>query len=86
MELDEIQVIMRDNIEKVIERDIKIVNLESKSEDLVDSADRFKKTSRRLRNQMWWQDKRMILLLVLIIVIVLVIIIVPVAVHKSDDK
>jgi hypothetical protein len=78
-QLDEVRVIMRDNIEKVLERDCKLVDIETKSEQLKDGADYFRMTSRKLRLQMWLQDKKMMCLLIFIVLVVLLIIIIPIA-------
>lgn len=82
-ELEEVKVVMRDNIEKVMERDVKISDLEDRSEQLKDGASRFHITSRKLRRQMWWQDKKMTCFFILVILLVLIIVIVPIAVTSS---
>lgn len=49
---------MRGNIDKVLERDAKLGDLEDKSDNLMANSNRFNSTSRKLRNAMWWQEKK----------------------------
>lgn len=66
---------MVENIEKVLERGEHIDILVDKSDGLETESLRFKKQSGRLRNTMWWQDKKMCGILTAILVIILIIII-----------
>ena len=83
-ELDEVTSIMRQNIEKAIERDAELGVLEDKSEALVDGSLQFRNGATRLRRQMWWQDKRQLALIVLVVVIILLIIILPIALRSES--
>eukprot|EP00124_Ichthyophonus_hoferi_P000289 Ihof_evm15s10 gene=Ihof_evmTU15s10 len=44
-QVDEVVDVMRDNVNKVLERDANLTNLEDRSEQLQDGASRFKTTS-----------------------------------------
>eukprot|EP00039_Didymoeca_costata_P025927 m.14556 g.14556 ORF g.14556 m.14556 type:complete len:112 (+) comp5128_c0_seq1:30-365(+) len=55
-EVDEVVGIMRDNMEKVLERDHKVADLQDKSESLKVGAKRFTNTSTALKNRMWWKN------------------------------
>jgi len=70
---------MRGNIDKVLERDAKLTDLEDKSESLAEGSQRFNKTSRKLKNAMWWQDKKWCFCVTFVILIILTIIILAVA-------
>ncbi|XP_065916750.1 vesicle-associated membrane protein 3-like [Dysidea avara] len=80
--------VMKDNIGKVLDRGEKLSELESKSEDLADSATQFKFHSTRLQKKMWWQNCKLKLILCIVIVAVMIIIITPLAFryikHHSD--
>lgn len=82
-QVDQVRVIMSENINKVLERDSKLSDLQDKSESLEQNAYRFQKNSTQLRRNMWWQDKKQLALLCLVIVIILIIIIVPIAVQAK---
>lgn len=74
-QLDEVHLIMRNNVERVLERGDQLGDLEEKSERLVQDANRFSSTSRKLKRKMWCQDKKWLLVLAVIILLVLGIII-----------
>lgn len=69
--------IMKNNIEKVLQRDEKLGNLESQSEVLVEGAQRFQKKTNKLKWQMYCADKRflvgIIMMCMLLIIILLII-------------
>ena len=83
-QLDEVTAIMRNNMEKVIERDAELGELEDKSEALVDGALQFRTGATRLRRQMWWQDKRQLALIILVVVVILLIIILPITLRSES--
>ncbi|EGD75285.1 hypothetical protein PTSG_12511 [Salpingoeca rosetta] len=62
-EVDQVKGIMVQNIEKVLQRGEQIDLLVDKADTLHDEAKRFQRTSRKLKNQMWWQNKKMCLLI-----------------------
>jgi len=77
IEVDETIHIMKNNIEKVLERDNKLGDMESQSELLVDSSKRFQKKTNKLKWKMYCADKRFlagIIMMLLLLIIVLVII------------
>lgn len=57
--------------EKVLARGEKIELLVDKTEQLNRSANKFQRSSRQLKNVMWWQRTRMIMLIVAIVVILI---------------
>jgi hypothetical protein len=83
IEMEEIKSVMRDNIEKVLERGANLDRLESKSEALQDGASRFQNKTKRLRRHMWCQDKKMTLILVAVITVILTVIILSIAIPLS---
>ena len=78
-QLNEVTNIMRENMEKVLERDAELALLEDKSENLANSALEFNNGATRLKNKMWWQDKKQCLLIFFVVVVILLIIILPAA-------
>ena len=50
-QIDEVVQIMRNNVEKVLERDSKLTDLEDKSESLRDGASRFEKSSKKVKKE-----------------------------------
>lgn len=56
-DVNEVVGIMRDNVEKVLERDAKIGDLEDKSEELMHGSKQFQRSAKTLKNKMWCQNK-----------------------------
>lgn len=83
-QVDEVVGIMRNNMEKVLERDAKLGDLEDKSDALADGANKFQMTSRRLKNAMWWQNARWWIIIIFVILVIIGII-VGVEVSKKDN-
>jgi hypothetical protein len=73
-QLEEVKVVMKDNIGKVIERGEALEDLQDKSDDLYTHAFTFNRQSRKLRCQMWWKNCRVYLLGFLIFAVILVLI------------
>merc|ERR1712126_52622 len=77
--------VMRNNIDKVLERDSKLSDLDTRASTLEASSSMFQQSSRRLRKKYWWQNLKMKFWLAdcsLLILIVLILII-YFSVHKS---
>jgi vesicle-associated membrane protein 2 len=73
-EVDQVVGIMRQNVEKVLERDQKLTDLQDKSDALESGAQRFSKNATKLKRKYWWQNMKMMLILGLVVVIIIVII------------
>jgi len=77
IQVDETTQIMKNNIEKVLQRDEKLGDLEEQAEVLVEGAQRFQKKTNKLKWKMYWADKRflagIIMMLLLLIIIILII-------------
>ena len=77
IQVDETTQIMKNNIEKVLERDSKLGDLETRTGELVEGSRRFDKKTNKLKWKMYCADKRflsgIIMMLVLLIIIILII-------------
>lgn len=69
-EVDEIVGVMKGNISKLIDRDVKLEQLESDSERLKDDASFFRTSSRRLKTRHWWRNAKLKLGVVVVVVII----------------
>ncbi|KAK7053099.1 Vesicle-associated membrane protein 2 [Halocaridina rubra] len=70
--------IMKTNVERIIEREEKLTNLDERANNLTTSASQFQQTSRKLKRKYWWKNLKMMLILGCIVILVIVIIIVAV--------
>jgi len=79
----EVEGVMRENIEKVLERGDRLDTLQEKSESMATSADYFSATSKRLRKAIWWRDMKMKILLGVVVVTILLLIFVPIIIQQT---
>lgn len=82
-QVDEVSSIMKDNIEKIMERGERLEDLEEKSDSLATNADQFWSTAKKMQSRMWWRNMRVKVLLVLVVLVILLIIFVPIIVRNS---
>lgn len=75
-EVDEVVDIMRVNVEKVLERDKKLSELDDRADALQAGAQQFEMSATRLKRKYWWQNLKMWLILVGVVLIIIIIIIV----------
>ncbi len=55
-QVDEVCGIMKDNLEKVLERDVKLNELDERADALQDGASQFEKQAGKLKNKFWLQN------------------------------
>lgn len=72
--VDEVKGIMTENIDKMLQRGEKLELLTDKTENLMFEADRFVRTGRTLRRQMWWQNCKMKLVMLFAVILLAVVI------------
>ena len=65
-EMDDVVGVLRANMGKVLERDLKLADLEDKAEGLADGAKTFQRTSKKLKRSQWWANARWTIYAVLI--------------------
>lgn len=65
--------IMRDNVDKVLERDQKLSELGQRADDLQQTANQFEQHGKRLRRNYWWKNLKMSILLGVVGVLLIII-------------
>jgi len=83
-QVDSVVGIMRVNVEKVLERDQKLSELDTRADALQQGAAQFEQQAGALKRKMWWKNCKMII--VIVVVVIVLIIIVVVAGMKSADN
>ncbi|KAK3104741.1 hypothetical protein FSP39_009031 [Pinctada imbricata] len=79
-QVDEVVDIMRVNVDKVLERDQKISELDDRADALQAGASQFEATSGKLKRKYWWKNCKMWIILISIILVIIIII-----VGKSEE-
>merc|ERR1712080_455916 len=77
--------VMRNNIDKVMERDAKLSDLDHRASNLEASSSMFQQSSGRLRKKYWWSNMKMKLCLIGVGVIIVIIIIIVIVVKTMGD-
>lgn len=84
-QVDEVVGIMRVNVDKVLERDQKLSELDSRADALQEGGKRFEQQAQKLKRKYWWKNLKMMIILGVIGLIVLIIIIVSITHSVSTD-
>lgn len=74
-QVNEVVGIMRVNVEKVLERDQKLSELDSRADALQEGGKRFEQQAQKLKRKYWWKNIKMMIILGVIITVILIIII-----------
>eukprot|EP00092_Neocalanus_flemingeri_P061122 GFUD01073418.1.p1 GENE.GFUD01073418.1~~GFUD01073418.1.p1 ORF type:complete len:120 (-),score=50.04 GFUD01073418.1:385-744(-) len=84
-QVGEVVDIMRVNVEKVLERDSKLSDLDQRADNLQEGASQFQTQATKLKRKYWWQNMKMMMIIAVIVAILLIIIIVWASSGGSDD-
>ncbi|KAL6472874.1 hypothetical protein MHYP_G00190620 [Metynnis hypsauchen] len=74
-QVNDVKVILKDNINKVLERGERLDDLVGKTDDLQASADSFQRTSTRVSRKFWWKNMKMMIIIGVIVLVIVVLII-----------
>jgi len=75
-QVNEVVGIMRVNVEKVLERDQKLSELDDRADALQHGASQFEQQAGKLKRKYWWKNLKMMLIIGVIFLVILIIIIV----------
>ncbi|MBN3301620.1 VAMP2 protein, partial [Amia calva] len=74
-QVDEVVDIMRVNVDKVLERDQKLSELDDRADALQAGASQFETSAAKLKRKYWWKNLKMMIILGVICAIILIIVI-----------
>ncbi|KZC05836.1 PREDICTED: synaptobrevin [Dufourea novaeangliae] len=83
--VEEVVGIMKVNVEKVLERDQKLSELENRADVLQQGATQFEQQAGKLKRKYWWKNLKMMIIIGIICVIILIIIIASLVPGSSDS-
>lgn len=75
-QVNEVVDIMKTNVERIMEREDRLTELDRRADNLTMSAAEFQTTSRKLKKKYWWKNTKMTLILACVIVVVVAIILI----------
>ncbi|XP_066149348.1 synaptobrevin-1-like [Euwallacea fornicatus] len=85
-QVNEVVGIMRVNVEKVLERDQKLTELDARADALQEGGKRFEQQAQKLKRKYWWKNLKMMIIIGVIAVILLTIIIISIAKGSGSDS
>ncbi|XP_053500760.1 vesicle-associated membrane protein 8 [Ictalurus furcatus] len=74
-QVNDVKVILKDNINKVLERGERLDDIMGKTYDLQATADSFQRTSARVSRKYWWKNTKMMIIIGVIVFIIVLLII-----------
>ncbi|CAL8278152.1 unnamed protein product [Merluccius merluccius] len=74
-QVNEVKVILKDNINKVLERGDRLDDLMDKTGDLQATADTFQRTSTRVARKYWWKNIKMMIIIGVVVLFIVILII-----------
>uniref|UniRef100_A0A8C5MCV6 Vesicle associated membrane protein 2 n=1 Tax=Leptobrachium leishanense TaxID=445787 RepID=A0A8C5MCV6_9ANUR len=80
-QVDEVVGLMRVNVDKVLERDQKLSELDDRADALQAGASQFETSAAKLKRKYWWKNLKMMIIIGVICAIILIIIIGKVSVY-----
>ncbi|XP_065175676.1 vesicle-associated membrane protein 3-like [Sycon ciliatum] len=69
-EVNEVTAIMKDNVNKVLERDGKLNDLDDRAENLQVGANQFERTSTNLKRRMYWKNVKMWVIIAIVVIVI----------------
>ncbi|KTG32737.1 hypothetical protein cypCar_00032384 [Cyprinus carpio] len=75
-QVEEVVDIMRVNVDKVLERDQKLSDLDDRADALQAGASQFETSAAKLKRKYWWKNCKMWAILIAVVLIIIVIIII----------
>ncbi|XP_023701825.1 synaptobrevin-1-like [Cryptotermes secundus] len=84
--VDEVVGIMRVNVEKVLERDQKLSELDNRADALQQGASQFEQQAGKLKRKYWWKNLKMMIIIGVIALLLLVVLIVWAASGSSSEE
>merc|ERR1712003_290264 len=85
-QVQEVVGIMRGNVEKVLERDQKLSQLDDRADALQQGASQFETQAAKLKRKYWWRNIKMWIILGIVAAVVIIIIAVSVSSGKKNDE
>ncbi|XP_018336799.1 synaptobrevin-1 [Agrilus planipennis] len=85
-QVNEVVGIMRMNVEKVLERDQRLSELDSRADALQEGGKRFEQQAQKLKRKYWWKNLKMMIIIGIIALIILIIMIVSLTSGASTNN
>jgi len=85
-QVQEVVGVMKQNIDKLLDRDVALNNLVTRADDLQSSATTYNQTTKQLRRKYWWKNAKTNICIAGIIIVVVFIIIMSIALSRRKKN
>ena len=75
-QVEEVVDMVRLNVDKMLEREHKLSQLDQRVEVLQASTSQFRSTARKVKRKYWWKNCKMLLVLITVIVLIIMVIVI----------
>ena len=75
-QVDDTVDLMKNNVDKVFERDTKLSDLDSRADALQLESQQFEKTAEKVKNKYWWENMRMWIIVGVVVVVLIGVIVI----------
>ena len=75
-QVDDTVDLMKNNVDKVFERDTKLSDLDSRADALQLESQQFEKTAEKVKNKYWWENMRMWIIIGVVVVVLIGVIVI----------
>merc|ERR1712126_76396 len=83
-QVQEVVGIMRGNVEKVLERDQKLSQLDDRADALQQGASQFETQAAKLKRKYWWKNAKMWIILIIVVLVIIILIVVSVVTQQQQ--
>merc|ERR550519_2197738 len=84
-QVQEVVGIMKGNVERVLERDQKLSQLDDRADALQQGASQFETQAAKLKRKYWWRNCKMWLILIIVVIVLIIIIAVSAASQQQPS-
>ncbi len=75
-QVNEVQNIMKNNVEKIMEREGKLSHLEERADQLQAGTEQFHRAAVKIKRKQWWENMKMKIIIGVVIAVIIIIIII----------
>ena len=75
-QVNEVQNIMKNNVDKIMEREGKLSHLEERADQLQAGTEQFHRAAVKIKRKQWWENMKMKLIIGVVIAVIIIIIII----------
>lgn len=83
-QVDEVVDVMRTNVDKVLERDQKLSELDDRADALQQGASQFETQAAKLKSKFWWKNAKMWIILIIVVLVIIILIVVSVVTQQQQ--